>query len=74
MPKGEYRPRFQFDISEAQQHRVWKLFPRGLHSAAFQVILEDVLNLVEENGVVALAVIIDRKLSMLDIMRAKEKV
>ncbi len=56
----EYRPRFSFDIRDDQQARANKLIAtHGQRKAMFQVILDDVLDLLEEHGQIIYGIIVD---------------
>jgi hypothetical protein len=65
----DYRPRFSFDITEAQQIRKDSLgLTHGLQKAVFQVILDDFMDLVEQHGQMICGIIIDRKLKPRDML------
>ena len=65
----EYRPRFSFDITEEQQVRANKLIStHGQRKAMFQVILDDVLDLLEEHGQIIYGVIVDGQAKPREVM------
>lgn len=65
----DYKPRFTFEISEEARMRCDKLLNLyGLRRAVFQVILDDLLDLVEEKGIVVLAEIISGKTLPRDVL------
>lgn len=70
MPLDEdYKPRFTFEISEEQKDRANKLISQyGLRKAIFGPILDDVLDLIEEYGAVAIGVILSGKLKPRDVL------
>lgn len=58
----EYRPRFSFEISEEQKQRADRLLDTyGLRKAVFGQILDDVLDMIDEYGGVAIGVIMSGK-------------
>ena len=65
----DYRPRFTFEISEELNNRCNKLLGiYGTKKAVFSPILEDLLDLVEEQGQMILGLIIDRAVKPRDIL------
>lgn len=56
-----YTPRFSFEISEQQQIRASKiLYRHGVRKAVFNIILDDVLDLVEKHGEMVIGIICER--------------
>ena len=54
----DYRSKFTFEISEDQRKRADKVFSTyGLRRAVFSVILDDVLDLVETHGGMAIGIL-----------------
>ena len=65
----EYRPRFSFDITEEQQARANKLMPiHGQRKTMFQVILNDVLDLIEEHGQIIYGIIADGRVKPREVL------
>jgi len=59
----EYRPRFTFEISEEQQTRANNLLSAyGLRKAIFSNILDDVLDIIEQNGNMAIGIMCSSKI------------
>jgi|WetSurMetagenome_2_1015567.scaffolds.fasta_scaffold1456390_1 hypothetical protein len=51
MPSDTYAPRFGFEISQAQQARASKVLGQfGIRKVLFNLILDDVLDLIEKHG------------------------
>lgn len=74
----DYKPRFSFEISEEQKQRADKLLATyGLRKAVFNKILDDVLDLIEEKGGVAIGVMMMPNVKPRDILpsmkEAKER-
>ncbi len=70
----EYRPRFAFDITEEQQRRCNDLIStHGMRKALFQPILDDVLDLIEERGMIVAGIIMDRRAKSRDILPTLKK-
>lgn len=65
----DYRPRFSFEITEEQKKRANALITTyGLRKAIFGRILDDVLDLLEEFGGVALGVLMSGAAKPRDIL------
>ena len=63
MSVEDYKPRFLFEVTEEQKARADKLLSQyGLRKAIFGPILDDVLDLIEEYGGLAIGVIMSGKL------------
>lgn len=73
----DYKPRFSFEISEEQKQRADKLIVTyGLRKAIFGMILDEVLDLIEDYGGIAIGVMMSKKVKPREIIpsmkRAKE--
>lgn len=65
----DYKPRFSFEISEEQKQRADRLLVTyGLRKAIFGQILDDVLDLIEDYGGVAIGVIMSGKCKPRDVI------
>lgn len=65
----EYRPRFTFEISEEQQFRANNLLGAyGLRKAIFSNILDDVLDIIEQSGNMAIGIMCSSKIKPRDII------
>jgi len=70
----DYKPRFSFEITEDQKKRADHLLDQyGLRKAIFGKILDDVLDLVEDYGGVAIGVIMSGKLKPRDVIPSMQK-
>ena len=78
MSPTDYKPRFSFEVTEEQKARADRLLTTyGLRRAMFGVILDDVLDMIEEFGGVAIGVIMSGKVKPRDIipsMRQAEEI
>lgn len=69
MSSDEYKPRFSFEISDDQKNRADRLITQyGLRKAIFSPILDDVLDLVEEYGGVAMGVLMSKQVKPREII------
>lgn len=73
----DYKPRFSFEISEEQKQRADRLIATyGLRKAIFGLILDEVLDLIEDYGGIAIGVMMSKKVKPREIIpsmkRAKE--
>jgi hypothetical protein len=51
MPNEDYKPRFVFEITDEQQQRCNKVLGQfGMRKAIFQLLLDDVLDMIETHG------------------------
>lgn len=65
----EYKPRFSFEISEEQKRRADNLLETyGLRKAIFGKILDDVLDLIDDFGGVAIGVIMSGQVKPRDVL------
>lgn len=68
-PDPAYKPRFVFEITEKQKQRADKLLTTyGLRKAIFGVVLDDVLDLIEDYGGVAIGILMSGKLKPRDML------
>ena len=75
---NDYKPRFSFEITEAQRKRADSLLSTyGIRKNVFSPILDDLLDLLEEYGQVIVGVLLDEQAKPRDIIpslrKAKEK-
>jgi len=69
MANENYKPRFSFEVSEEQKQRADKVLSTyGLRKAIFGQILDDVCDLIEEYGGVAIGVIMSGKIKPRDVI------
>jgi hypothetical protein len=74
MTGTEYRPRFAFDMTEEQQRRCNDLIStHGMRKALFQPILDDLLDMIEEHGLVVAGVIMDRRVKPREVVPILKK-
>jgi hypothetical protein len=65
----DYKPRFSFEITEEQKQRADKLLTQyGLRKAIFGHILDDVLDLIEEKGGMAIGIMMSSICKPRDIL------
>jgi hypothetical protein len=70
----EYKPRFIFEITEEQKNRAAKLISQyGLRKAIFQPILNDVLDMIEEHGGIAIGVLMSGTVKPREIIRSMKQ-
>lgn len=69
MTSNEYKPRFSFEITDEQKIRADRLISvYGLRKAVFGKILDDVLDMIENYGGVAIGVIMSDTVKPRDII------
>uniref|UniRef100_A0A6M3JLS3 Uncharacterized protein n=1 Tax=viral metagenome TaxID=1070528 RepID=A0A6M3JLS3_9ZZZZ len=72
---SEYKPRFSFEISEEQQTRANTLLATyGLRKAIFCKILDEVLDLIESHGGMAIGILMSEKIKVKEIIPAMAEV
>lgn len=71
----ETKPRFSFEMTEEQRIRAIKLLGNyGLRKAIFGKILDDVLDLIEEKGNLAIGVLMSSNITPRDILPSMQEV
>jgi len=71
MPE-KYRPRLSIEITEEQNAKLYRLVPWGVKRELFNVIIEDVIEILETHGEIFIAAILARKLRVQDLPKVKE--
>ena len=71
----DYKPRFSFEISEEQQARANNFLKTyGLRKAVFGRILDDVLDLIETYGGIAIGIMMSEKARPREILPVMKEV
>ncbi len=71
----DYKPRFSFEISEQQKKRADRILTQyGLRKAIFSPILDDILDMIEEYGGVAIGVLMSGRVKPRDVIPTMKKV
>ena len=71
----DYKPRFSFEITDEQQVRANRLLSTyGLRKAIFGKILDDVLNMIEEHGGMAIGVMMAERVKPREIISSMREV
>lgn len=69
MNNDDYKPRFSFEISEEQKKRADILIGQyGMRKAIFGYILDDVLDLIEEKGPLAIGIMMSGHLKPREVI------
>lgn len=72
---NDYKPRFSFEITEEQMLRANKILSQyGLRKAIFGKILDEVLDLIESHGGMAIGIMMTEKVKIKDILPTMRKV
>ncbi len=69
-----YRPRLSIEITEEQYNKMNKVIPWGVRSRLFSVIIDDLVDVIEMYGEMAIAAIITRETNILDILKMYKEV
>ncbi len=71
----DYKPRFSFEISEDQRKRADRLLTQyGIRKAIFCKLLDDVLDIVEEHGGMAIGILMSPDIENKEIIPSMAKV
>ena len=71
----DYKPRFSFEITEDQKKRADRLLSQyGLRKAVFGCLLDEVLDMIEEFGGMAIGIIMDKNVNVREIIPSMKKV
>jgi hypothetical protein len=74
MTNTDYKPRFGFEISFEQKQRADRLLVNyGLRRALFTIILDDVLDLIEDHGGIAIGIIMSGQVKPRDVLPSMKK-
>jgi hypothetical protein len=66
---AEYKPRFSFEITEEQMLRANKFLAQyGLRKAIFGKVLDEVLDLIETHGGIAIGIMMTERIKIKDIL------
>lgn len=63
------RPRLSIDISEEQDAKLRELVPWGLKKQLFSKVIDELIELLEEHGEMAIGALLAGKIRFLDIMK-----
>lgn len=75
MTNDEYKPRFSFEITEEQMLRANNLLATyGLRKAIFGKILDDVLDIIETHGGMAIGIMMSEKVKPREIISTMREV
>ena len=75
MINEDYKPRFAFEITEEQQTRANRLLATyGLRKAIFGKLLDDVLDLVETHGGMAIGILMSPDVENKEIIPSMKEV
>ena len=71
----EYKPRFSFEITEEQMLRANKLLAQyGLRKAIFGKVLNEILDLIEDHGGIAIGIMMTERIKVKDIIPTMREV
>jgi len=73
MTDKPYRPRLSIELTEQQANELRNLIPWGLKNAVFQVIVDDVIELMKKHGQVFVAALLERKIRLNKIVKFEVK-
>jgi hypothetical protein len=73
MPKDEYVPRISVEVSEEQQIRFANAIPWGLRSRVLAILVEDLLSLVEKEGNIVIAALVERAIGIEEVVKLPRK-
>lgn len=64
-----YRPRLSIELTEQQANELRNLVPWGLKNSLFQIIVDDVIELIKKHGQIFVAALLDRKIKLNKIVK-----
>ncbi len=71
----DYKPRLAFEITEEQRTRLDQLLATyGIRKAIFSKVLDDILDLVESHGGMAIGILMSKNVKPRDILPSLHKV
>ena len=69
MTDKPYRPRLSIELTEQQANELRNLVPWGLKNSLFQIIVDDVIELIKKHGQIFVAALLDRKIKLNKIVK-----
>ncbi|MDI6785083.1 MAG: hypothetical protein QMD92_00080 [bacterium] len=69
----ENPPRLNVEITEKQDEALRRLIPWGLKHHLFSAIVDELIELLNEHGELAITMITCKKIKFLSMLKAKEK-
>ena len=70
MPYTDYRPRLSIEISSETKAKISKLMPHGTQKLVFQLIIDDLLDLMELHGSgMVIGAFINRDIQLKDLIK-----
>lgn len=69
----DYTPRLNVDITEEQDRKLRKLIPWGLKHQLFSIVVDELIEILEEHGEMAIGAILAKRIAVLEILKAKER-
>ena len=69
MSDKPYRPRLSIELTEQQANELRNLVPWGLKNSLFQIIVDDVIELIKKHGQIFVAALLDRKIKLNKIVK-----
>ena len=69
MTDKPYRPRLSIELTEQQADELRNLVPWGLKNSLFQIIVDDVIELIKKHGQIFVAALLDRKIKLNKIVK-----
>jgi len=74
MPDDRQRPRLSIEITEEQNRDLMRLIPWGAKNSLFSAIVDDVIELLEHNGPMIIAMVLTKKLRVTDMKSISEAI
>jgi hypothetical protein len=68
-----YKPRLTIEITEQERNRLSACIPHGVGRRLFSVIIDSLCTAVEKHGELAIAAIITKRVSILDVISVEEE-
>jgi len=69
MTDKPYRPRLSIELTEQQAEELRNLVPWGLKNSLFQIIVDDMIELIKKHGQIFVAALLDRKIKLNKIVK-----
>ena len=69
MTDKPYRPRLSIELTEQQASDLRNLVPWGLKNSLFQIIVDDMIELIKKHGQIFVAALLDRKIKLNKIVK-----
>ena len=68
----DWRPRLSIDLGDERFKKLQDLVPWGVKTQLFLVIIDDLIDVLEKHGPMAVGAILSKKVKLVDILKGED--